>query len=167
MFRAFFQKKQANYYLKPGYIYLASNPTIISTVLGSCVAVCVYDRKRKTGGMNHFQFPFTDQKDQATGRYGNVSICGLLQMLVNKKSKLKHLEAQIFGGASPHPPATADIGRQNISIARQVLNRKHIHIAAEDVGGQLGRKIIFNTRTNEISVLKVKKLRQEDWFPYQ
>lgn len=55
-----------NYFLEPGYVYLASQPTVISGVLGSCVAVCLYDRKRRVGGMNHFRFPFTRDKRQAT-----------------------------------------------------------------------------------------------------
>jgi chemotaxis protein CheD len=104
MFKNYFEKKLTNYYLYPGYIYLAGKPAIISTVLGSCVAVCLYDRKKKIGGMNHFQFPFADHQKQATGRYGNAAVVGLVQMLVDQQSKTKHIESQILGGADPGDP---------------------------------------------------------------
>ena len=58
----------SNYFLKPGYILIASKPTVISTVLGSCVSVCLYDRKRGAGGMNHFQLPSIGKSEDTTAR---------------------------------------------------------------------------------------------------
>ena len=166
MFNRSFKQKLRQYYLQPGYIYVASEPAVISTVVGSSVAVTLYDRRHKVGGMNHFQMPMITRQDQATGRYGNAAIIGLLQMMLGGKGRRRNLEAQIFGGANPGDPDIARIGRENIAIARKGLAERGIHISAEDVDGQLGRKIIFNTKVNEISILKVKKLRKEDWYPY-
>lgn len=156
-----------NYFLEPGYIFISAKPVVISTVLGSCIAVSLYDAKRQLGGMNHFQFPGTRRKDRATARYGNVALPCLIRMVLDGGSKKKHLEAQIFGGAHNRELSPKDIGRENIAIARKILGREGIRIVSEDVGGEKGRKIVFNTEANEIAVLKVDKLRKGDWYPYE
>jgi chemotaxis protein CheD len=156
-----------NYFLEPGYIFLATRPTVISGVLGSCVAVCIYDRKRRIGGMNHFQLPFTKEKHLATARYGNVATITLVRMMTENGSKHSHLEAQIIGGAHDPEMSGKNIGRENIQVARKLLTRKRIRIVSEDVGGEKGRKVVFNTHTNEVAVIKVEKLRTADWFPYE
>jgi len=158
---------QANYFLQPGYIFLATQPTVISGVTGSGVAVCVYDRKRKIGGMNLFHFPFTRDQEQATGMYGNVAVLTLIKMMEGHGSKPQHLEAQILGGAHNPEISPKNIGRENIRIARTLIHRKRIRLISEDVGGNRGRKIVFNTGKNEIAVLKVERLRAGDWYPYE
>ena len=155
------------YYLEPGYIFLAEKPTSISTVLGSCVSVSIYDRKRKVGGMNHFQVPFAADSDQATARYGNVATITLIRMMIHDGSKIKNLEAQILGGAHNRKVSPKDIGMENIMAAKRILTRERIHVTSEDVRGGKGRKIVFNTGTNEIAVFKVNKLRESDWYPYK
>jgi chemotaxis protein CheD len=155
-----------NYFLKPGYILVPGVPTVISTVLGSCVAVCLYDGKRKAGGMNHFQLPFISRLAEATARYGNVSTLALIDMMLDDGSKIKNLEAQLFGGAFQPKTSPKNIGMENIRTARMILRRKRIPIVSEDVGGEKGRKVVYNTTTNEVAVIKVDKIRQVDWFPY-
>jgi chemotaxis protein CheD len=155
-----------NYFLKPGFLFLTDKPTAISTVVGSCVAVSLYDRRRLVSGANHFQFPFIGDRKQATARYGNVAVSALIAMMLKNGSKLKHLEAQIFGGAHNAGISPHDIGRENVGMARKMITRKNIPIVSEDIGGQRGRKIIINTNTNQIVVFKVDRLRVEDWYPY-
>ena len=156
-----------NYFLQSGFIFLPEQATDISTVLGSCVAVCIYDKKRQKGGMNHFQLPSIYEPHKATARYGNIATLTLIHMLVHNGSKIKHLEAQIFWGAYNPRISRQNVGRDNIKIARKVLAKKRIRIASEDVGGEKGRKIVFNTHSGEVAVLKVDKLRQSDWHPYE
>ena len=155
-----------NYFLKPGFIYVSTKPTMVSTVVGSCIAVCVFDRKQKIGGMNHVQLPFIRNARQATARYGNVAVSALINLMINEGSKSEHLEAQILGGAYHPEISDENVGRENIKVAKKVLTKKKIRLASEDVGGEKGRKIIFNTNTNEVAVVKVDKVRQEDWYPY-
>jgi chemotaxis protein CheD len=156
----------ADYFLKPGYIFLPSRPTVISTVLGSCVGVCLWDRRRQVGGVNHFQLPYHDKKENATARYGDVSTVTLIRMMVAEGSKIKHLEAQIFGGADNPSLGTRNVGMGNIHVARKILGQYKIKIVSEDVGGEKGRKIVFNTGSYEIAVLKVGSIRKGDWYPY-
>jgi chemotaxis protein CheD len=155
-----------NYFLKPGFLYVADKPTAISTVVGSCVAISLYDRHRLVCGTNHFQYPFIGDKHKATARYGNVAVSALIEMMLQNGSKLKHLEAQIFGGAHNADISPQNIGRENVGVARKVITRKKIPIVSEDVGGQKGRKVIINTDMNQIVVVKVDKLRVGDWYPY-
>jgi chemotaxis protein CheD len=156
-----------NYFLKPGFIYVSTKPTMISTVVGSCIAVCVFDCKQKIGGMNHFQFPVVRSPKQATARYGNVAVSTLINLMIKEGSKNEHLEAQILGGAYNPEIADKNVGLENIKIAKKILTKKKIRIVSEDVGGEKGRKIVFNTNTNELAVVKVDKVRQEDWYPYE
>ena len=117
--------------------------------------------------MNHFQFPVIRSSKQATARYGNVAVSTLINLMINEGSKSEHLEAQILGGAYHPDISDKNVGFENIKIAKKVLSKKKIRIVSEDVGGEKGRKIIFNTNTNEIAVVKVGKVRQEDWYPYE
>ncbi|MGD8388143.1 MAG: chemotaxis protein CheD [Desulfobacteraceae bacterium] len=156
----------ANYFLKPGYIFVPSRPTVVSTVLGSCVAVVLWDRNRKTGGISHFQLPTFQKPNPPTARYGDASTVMLIRMMLQDGSKPKHLEAQIFGGAYNSEVSSKNVGRENIRMARKVLARYAIRIVSEDVGGERGRKIVFDSGANEVAVLKVDRLRQGDWHPY-
>jgi chemotaxis protein CheD len=155
-----------SYFLKPGYILVPDTPTIISTVLGSCVAVCLFDGVRKIGGMNHFQLPSTRKQEEATAKYGNVSTSALITMMLNGGSQLRDLEAQIFGGAFHPKTCLQNVGQENVRVAKQVLARKRIPIVSEDVGGEKGRKVVYDTSSNEVAVIKVDKIRQVDWYPY-
>lgn len=155
-----------NYFLKPGFIFLATRTTVISTVLGSCVAVCLYDKKRKVGGMNHFQLPYIGNGAQSTARYGNVATIALLRMIIQDGSEVRDLEAQVLGGAYNPKIALTNIGDENVGMARKILAGQRVQIASEDVGGERGRKVLFNTTTNEVAIVKVDKLRKEDWYPY-
>jgi chemotaxis protein CheD len=155
-----------DYFLKPGFIYLPDRPTTISTVLGSSVAVSLYDRSHKTGGMNHFLFPYIERRRKTTAQYGNIAVLTLIRMMTANGSDISNLEAQIFGGAFNREYSKKDIGKDNLQIARHMLAGKKIKIVSEDTGGELGRKIIFNTGTYEIVILKVDRLRVSDWYPY-
>ena len=156
-----------HYFLQPGYIVVPDQNVSISTVIGSGVSVCIYDKKNQIGGMNHFQLPYIAAKGKTTAVYGNVATLALIKMMMLHDSKKKHLEAQIFGGAYHPQKNDMDIGSENIEIARKILSRSNISIISEDVGGAKGRKVVFNTRTNEMAVLKVKTLRNVDWYPYR
>jgi chemotaxis protein CheD len=162
----------ANYLLQPGYIYAPERAVSISTVIGSGVAVCIFNKKARIGGMNHFQLPFMSAKGKTTAIYGNVATITLIKMMLSfepdiRSTKARHLEAQIFGGACNSENSDKDIGKQNIEIARQILTQNKIAIISEDTGGKKGRKIVFNITTNEAAVLKVDHLRNVDWYPYQ
>ncbi|MBU1342901.1 MAG: chemotaxis protein CheD [Proteobacteria bacterium] len=159
--------KTDHYLLQPGYIFVPDQPVSISTVIGTGVCICIYDNKKQMGGMNHFQFPYMAKKGKTTAVYGNVATIALIKIMLARDSEKHHLEAQIFGGACNPKKTGSGIGRENIEIARNTLLKYKIPILSEDVGGEKGRKVVFNTSTNDVAVLKVESLRHVDWYPYQ
>lgn len=156
--------QSVNYYLEPGYIYFTRRPASVRAVVGSCVAVCLWDRALKYGGMNHFLMPKTRQADDATPKYGNVACAALIQMMEEAGCDRSNLVAQVLGGASPEGAPRPTLGDENVAMAREVLGRKGVTVVSEDVGGSMGRKLVFDTGTGQLVVLKVHKLRQEDWL---
>jgi len=152
------------YFLEPGYVYFSRQPTTLRTVVGSCVAVCLYDRILQMGGMNHYLKPHINDQSKATPQYGNVAISALIRMMEEAGSRRRDVVAQVLGGGTPEEVQGEWVGQQNVSIAREILARKGIRIVSEDVGGSVGRKIVFDTGTGEIAVLKVHKLRATDWY---
>lgn len=147
-------------------MYLAVEPTTISAVLGSCVSVCLFDNKLKTGGMNIFLWPSVFEKNKATAQYGNIATRALIRMMLKNGSRKENLEAQIFGGAFNENVSHKDIGTLNVKIAKKTLKKERIPVTSEDTGGEKGRKLVFDTSTNEIAVVRVDNLRESDWHPY-
>ncbi|HOQ91079.1 MAG TPA: chemotaxis protein CheD [Candidatus Hydrogenedentes bacterium] len=152
------------YLLEPGYMCCLKRPGTLHAVVGSCVVVCLWDMRLRYGGMNHFLFPATRDPAQATPRYGNVATLGLIRMMEEAGCRRQDLVAQILGGASPRNRPENTLGQRNVSAAREILQRKGIHIGSEDVGGFMGRKIAFDTATGHVMVLKVFQIRETDWI---
>ncbi len=155
-----------DYFLAPGYIFFNVAPSLLSTVLGSSVAVSLWDRKNKYGGMANFLYPAVESPAAATSRYGNVAVRHLIKMFLEEGTDQKDLQAQIFGGSTTSSLEGARVARENILVARKILLSSRIEVLSEDVGGQMGRKIVFNTLRNEAVVYKVNDLRYYDWYPY-
>jgi len=155
------------YSLEPGYIYLPEKGTLVACSLGSCVVISIYDKKLNIGGLAHFLFPMTRDRDKYTPRYGNVSILTLLKMFKARGSKRRDLEAQIFGGAHRPKYFTRNIGLENVKLARRALNHFGIRIVSEDIGGEKGRVVVFNTGSNEVAILKVNDIPGYRWYPYK
>jgi chemotaxis protein CheD len=155
-----------DFYLSPGHIYLSHEPAVVSTVVGSCVAVSLWDSKKEMGGMAHFLYPFTGDRHRATAQYGNVAVKYLVTMFLDLGVPQKNLRAQIFGGALMAPADCMKIAKENLQMARKILRTHRISIVSEDTGGNMGRKIVYNTHRNEAVVYKVNTLRQGDWYPY-
>ncbi|MDL2226614.1 chemotaxis protein CheD [Deltaproteobacteria bacterium OttesenSCG-928-M10] len=156
------------YHLEPGRLLICGVPTMISAVLGSSVAVCLYDRRLKIGGLSHFLYPRARPFGRGDRQYATVAIPAILAIFQNHGSLLEDLEAQIFGGG--RPPGRAgyvDMGGKNIKMARRMLKKAGIPVISEDVGGIQGRRIIFHTRTNEVLVLKTRRVRSGDYYPYR
>jgi chemotaxis protein CheD len=140
-------------FLRPGEFYIGRGPVLAETLVGSCVAVCLYNFKERFGVMNHF---LTDRPanpaDRDIGRYGVTSTRRLVEAVLEVDPELTHYRATIIGGAMVLKTANADgrIGQGNVAAAMEVLHAARIRIAAQEVGGTRGRRIRFNTQTGEI-----------------
>ena len=155
------------YFLLPGYIYLSTEPALLSTVLGTNVAVSLWDPQKKYGGMANYLYPMTKSCVTATAQYGNAALRFLIKMFLDEGAKQRDLKAQIFGGADKSAGGCAQIAGENIQIAKKILRSARIEVVSEDLGGSMGRKVVYNTLKNEAIVYKVTDLRNSDWYPYR
>lgn len=158
--------KVEEYFLRPGYIFMSRMPIIISSVLGSAVAVSLWDEKSCFGGLAHYLYPAAVRRQEATAQYGDAAILHLSRMFREEGSAKADIKAQIFGGAANNNVQCKRVADNNIATARRILGYLAIRIISEDVGGDLGRKLVYNSNSNEAIIYKVKKLRGGDWYPY-
>jgi len=151
--------KPKTYYLYPSNIFASREIYYITTLLGSCVAVCLYDRRQQFGGMNHFMLPFWNGNGLASPKYGNIAIAHLVQKMENLGSNRADLVAKIFGGASVLDINTTlfNVGERNAEQAMAELNNLGVKIIASSVKGEKARKIIFNTFTGEVRQKYIEK----------
>lgn len=152
------------HFLFPGTIFAEPHEYLISTVLGSCIAVCLWDRVVRKGGMNHFMLPLWNGEGLATPKYGNIAMEKLLAKVLAIGCRREHLVAKVFGGANVSGTGLEVymIGDRNIIMAFQMLEEFRIPVIAKDVGGRVGRKIIMNTATGVVMVGKGKNAASVD-----
>lgn len=142
-------------YLFPGEFLTSADPCTVTTVLGSCVAVCLWDEVRRRGGVTHFILPYEAGNGVSSPRFGNVAIRLLIDGLVELGSRRDDLRAKLFGGATIHGTGHGDgltLGARNVTFARRALEDAGIPVIAEDVGGAAGRKIRFQTADGTVWV---------------
>ena len=156
--------KRQTFNVQPGYVYFSKKATLLRAVVGSCVAVCLWDKQNKCGGMNHFIKPAAMEKAEATPVYGNAGIAALIKMMEDAGCNRGDVVAHILGGGAPEGEAAPTLGERNVAAARETLTRRKIVILAEDTGGPVGRKIAFDTGTGELAVLKTVNVRAGDWY---
>ena len=126
----------------------SATPCCISTILGSCVAVCIWDEAAGVGGMNHYLLPHFAGKGVASARFGNFATTELLKRLKAAGARPETMRAKVFGGASVLESLRGvggALGQSNVELARKLLREAGIPIVAEDVLGARGRKLIFRT----------------------
>ncbi len=133
-------------YLHAGQLVSAAEPTAVTTILGSCVSVCLFDPVSGVGGMNHFLLPLHVGRDQSL-RFGTVAVPELVDALVRAGARRGALRAKVFGGASVIGAFRhrRNLGEENAALAEQLLADAAIPVLERDVGGQRGRKVIFHT----------------------
>lgn len=144
----------------PGQFVITNTPTLISTVLGSCVSVCLWDKETKIGAMNHYLLPGNEEDDAGNSNRGITAIPLLIRSMTNRKIQLKNVEAKVFGGCNSLyiDNDVFKVGERNIEIAMQILDELNIRVVAQHIGGCYGRKIVFNTDTGKVRMrLLIKK----------
>lgn len=131
----------------PGEFFVSGEDIVISTVLGSCVAACLWDRERRIGGMNHFMLPGEGgDNDPAglAGRYGVFAMEQLINELVKRGSRKAALEAKVFGGGQVLPGMNAlDVGSRNAQFVEDFLRAEGIRITARDLRDVHPRRVAF------------------------
>ncbi len=135
-------------------IFFAEIPTEIVTVLGSSVAVTIFDRQKNLGGIAHFLEPEWGGIGMRTHRYGDVGTADLVNKFIEQGSKRESLIANIIGGATigTYFSGALPIGLRNVQSAKKILEQEHIAIDQIEVGKEIGRYLSFNSTTGEIKI---------------
>ncbi|PVX30436.1 chemotaxis protein CheD [Sphingomonas pokkalii] len=143
---------------------IAEPHVIISTLLGSCVAACLYDPVAKVGGMNHFLLgePGADHKVSGSdmARYGVHAMELLINSMMAKGASRSRLQAHLYGGANIIS-GLGSIGASNAAFARRFMETESISIAHCDLGGTLARKVEFLPHEGKSRCTKVAERVQE------
>jgi len=135
-----------SHFLYPGQVFVSREPVTISTILGSCAAVCLWDRRQRFGGMNHYLIPVGEESSANPYRYGNYANEALLNKLLALGCEVKDLQGKIFGGASQFTvDPEKSLGSQNVKLAEEFLQKLRIPLLLADVSGKRGRRLAFRT----------------------
>ncbi|MDH5599327.1 MAG: chemotaxis protein CheD [Cyclobacteriaceae bacterium] len=146
----------SKHFLYPSNLFVSKERHYVTTILGSCVAICLYNKKYQFGGINHYMLPLWNGEGLASPRYGNIANDKLYEKMKGLGSLKEHLVAKVFGGAN-QIQSTSQIGQKNIQIAMDMMSDLGIPVVAQSVGGTIGRKIIFDTYTGGVKMKYVKK----------
>jgi len=137
--------------LLPGEYFVSGDDIVLSTVLGSCVAACMWDRGAKVGGMNHFMLPGEggsygtgSNPIGLAGRYGVFAMEQLINELIKRGARKANLEAKVFGGGAVVKSFTAlNVGQFNADFALGFLRTEGIRVASQDLLDVVARRVAF------------------------
>ena len=139
----------------PGEYFVADESMVIMTVLGSCIAACLWDSRARVGGMNHFMLPDGDATD-VSGRYGSYAMELLINEMLKLGARRETMQAKIFGGAQVmHNFTTMNVGERNTQFVVSYLRTERIPIVSEDVLDIYPRKVVFFPATGKAMVKRL------------
>ncbi|MBQ0131420.1 MAG: chemoreceptor glutamine deamidase CheD [Comamonas sp.] len=146
----------------PGEYFVTGENMVICTVLGSCIAACLWDRSLNIGGMNHFMLPEGDSSD-VSGRYGSYAMELLINEMIKLGARRETMQAKIFGGGQVMANfTTMNVGERNTDFVTQYLQTERIPIVSEDVLDIYPRKVVYFPATGKAMVKRLAHAHPED-----
>ena len=141
-------------YLHAGELHVATAPAIVSTVLGSCVSVCLWDPRRALGGLSHFVLPTGTATDRGP-KFGDDAIDALTAGML--ALGCRNLVAKVFGGAAvlPFNPARPTVGELNARLALRRLRELGIPVVSSHLGGSNGVSIRLHSRSGDVMLRRI------------
>ena len=146
--------------INAGEYYISDKDEFIGTLLGSCIAVCLYDPVHQISGMNHFMLPgkimsmniFNDK----SAKYGIIAISKLLDDMISKGAEKKNLISKLFGGGSiiEYESKTITVPTDNIRLANAMIELEDIPIVQMNVGESFTRKLLMDVKTGKVFLKK-------------
>ena len=132
------------HFLYPGQVFVTRDPIVISTILGSCATVCLWDTHKKAGGMNHYLLPEGAAEGPNRLRYGNIANPELLRQVLALGCEIRNLQAKVFGGSSAFAVNLShSVGTRNVDLAESFLRSAGIPVVEREVSGKHGRRLVF------------------------
>ncbi len=139
----------------PGEYYVSNEDLVIMTVLGSCIAACIWDGRARAGGMNHFMLPDGDSAD-GFGRYGSYAMELLINEMLKKGARRESMQAKVFGGAQVMAGfTTMNVGERNTKFVLDYLATERIPVVSQDVLDIHPRKVCFFPVTGKALVKRL------------
>lgn len=151
-------------YLHPGEYCFATRPTLIHTILGSCVSVVLFDVASGYGAMCHAvsDTGFGSEQNRTCSHYMDCVIDEMIERFSQFRIPLNRLQVKLFGGASllgkDEAAQILQPGTRNIAMARKMIREYGLKITTEDCGGYQGRKIFFCSHTGDVFLKRIRKL---------
>jgi chemotaxis protein CheD len=139
----------------PGEYFVSNEEIVIMTVLGSCIAACLWDGRARVGGMNHFMLPDGDTGD-GSGRYGSFAMELLINEMLKLGARRETMQAKIFGGGQVMAGfTTMNVGERNTQFVQDYLATERIPIVSQDVLDIHPRKVCFFPITGKALVKRL------------
>lgn len=153
-------------HLDPGYVCLPALPTRLCVVVASGVAVTMYDRTRRFGGMGHYSHP-KRIGEESTSIFAAPALVEMVNLFTSAGSSVDDLETFVYGGSDNPDAPGFDPGRGflNLRFGYEILEKLGVRVSGSDIGGRFARKLVFCTATGESVVAKVTAVRSDDWYP--
>lgn len=149
-----------NIYLKPGEIVVSHEPVLVSTVLGSCVAVTMFSAMCGVGAICHAMLPDNAGRDEDL-RYVDTALRHIFHKVVEYGAG-GDLVVKLFGGAKVLDAGNGEqtgrtVGEQNVARALEILDLLGLPVAGADTGGVVGRRLFFCTRNGDVYVRRMRQ----------
>lgn len=142
-----------------GDVYAGGQPTLVKTLLGSCISVCLWDPETGVGGMNHFMLPRAlANKAEESSRFGIHAMDLLIGAIMKAGGERARLRAKVFGGGHVLGIAESEdsVPRQNIKFVREFMRLEGFPVLASDVGGHAARQVHFETHSGRALVKRLR-----------
>lgn len=144
----------------PGEFFVSDEDLLIMTVLGSCIAACIWDSRLRIGGMNHFMLP--EGGADTSGRYGSYAMELLINELIKRGSMREHMQAKVFGGGAVISGMTSmNVGERNTQFVLDYLATERIPVVSKDVMDIYPRKVVFFPVTGKAMVKRLAHAHPE------
>lgn len=140
----------------PGEYFVFNEDILIMTTLGSCIAVCLWDRQAKVGGMNHFMLPDNGGGTSDSGRYGSYAMELLINEMMKMGASRMTMEAKVFGGGAVISGMnTINVGERNTAFVMDYLKTERIPVVSKDVLDIYPRKVCFLPHSGKAMVKRL------------
>ena len=151
--------------LAQGDYAVSDEPILLTTVLGSCVAACLYAPDKQMGGINHFLLPQAgaSETDSSSFRYGIHAMEVLINSLLRKGAARDTLELKVCGAADVVSGLSNRVGKANAAFIQLYAQQEQLNLVAADLGGDNPRRVVFNPTTGSMKVKSLARhLSSED-----
>lgn len=136
------------------FAVVAEPGVVLTTILGSCVATCLWDSVAGVGGMNHFLLPGDVDSGSDSLKYGVNAMELLVNGLLQRGALRSRIQGKLFGGAHVIRNLS-DIGAKNAEFALKFLQMEAIPCVGQSLGGDQARRVRFWPMTGRAGQLLV------------